>query len=188
MHYSARGSFVRRIAEAVLVLVLILAIGQAKCAGVREGAIREQLKEEKSKAATYQKAAKLLLRRNDSLSATISTLNARLPKTITKYHTLRDTLLLQDSGVVPIADVIPVLQAADSVIALQGQVIEGLSQQNRLLFAVIEEKDKEIASLNRQISLATRQHKPPFLSRVASTTTKLAVGAVIGAVVWEGVR
>jgi hypothetical protein len=179
---------VRRIAEAVLVLVLILAIGQARCAGEREGAIRQQLREEKSKSATYQKAAKLLMDSVRVRDKQIASLNSRLPKTITKYHTLRDTLLLQDSGVVPIADVIPVLQAADSVIALQGQVIEGLSQQNRLLFAVIEEKDKEIASLNRQISLATRQHKPPFLSRVASTTTKLAVGAVIGAVAWESVR
>jgi hypothetical protein len=177
-----------RIGQVAILAIAILAIGQARCAGVREGAIRQQLSEEKSKSATYQKAAKLLMDSVAQRDKQIASLNSRLPKTITKYHTLRDTLLLQDSGVVPIADVIPVLQAADSVIALQGQVIEGLSQQNRLLFAVIEEKDNEIASLNRQIKLATRQHKPPFLHRVASTTTKLAVGAVIGAVVWEGVR
>jgi hypothetical protein len=173
----------------ILVLVLVLAlIGNARCSGEREGAIREQLKEEKSKSATYQKAAKLLMDSVATRDKQIATLKSRLPQTKLRYVTLRDTLLLQDSGSIPIAEVIPVLQAADSVIALQGQVIEGLSQQNRLLFAVIEEKDKEIASLNRQISLATRQHKPPFLSRVASTTTKLAVGAVIGAVAWESVR
>jgi hypothetical protein len=177
-----------RIGQVAILVVALLAIGNARCSGIREGAIRQQLSEEKSKTATYKKAAKLLMDSVKVRDKQIATLNARLPKTITKYHTLRDTLLLQDSGVVPIADVIPVLQAADSVIALQGQVIEGQARQIRNLFAVGEEQDQQIASLNRQIKIATKQGKPPFLHRVASTTTKLAVGAVIGAVVWEGVR
>ena len=178
----------RRIAEAVLVLVLILAIGQAKCAGNREGAIREQLAQEKRVTATYKSAVKELLKRDDSLARQVAKLESRLPKTITKYHTLRDTLLLQDSGVVPIADVIPVLQAADSVIALQGTIIAGQVAQTATLRAVVVAQDSAIQSLNRSLRLATRVAKPPFLSRVASTTTKLAVGAVIGAVLWEGVR
>jgi hypothetical protein len=161
---------VRKIAEAVLVLALLLAIGQAKCAGVREGTIREQVK--------------ALVKRNDSLSATISTLTKAVPQVRTKYVTLRDTLLLQDTGVVPIEVVREVIKAADSLIGIQDRVIQLQRNQILTLTAVVNEKDEQIKSLNRQISLVGRQNKPPFLSRLADTGKK----AVVGYVVFRGVE
>ena len=169
-------------------LALILAIGQAKCAGERSGVLSEQLRSLKEREAVHKKAAKLLMDSVATRDKQIASLNARLPQKVTRYVQLRDTLLVQDSGSVPIAQVIPVLQAADSVIEVQGRIIGVLSAQNTLLRAVVTAQDSAIQSLNRSLRLAERVAKPPFLSRVASTTTKLAVGAVIGAVAWEAVR
>jgi Ribonuclease G/E len=179
---------VRKIAEAVLVLALLLAIGQAKCAGVREGTIREQVKALVAERATSEKRTASLVKRNDSLSATISTLTKAVPQVRTKYVTLRDTLLLQDTGVVPIEVVREVIKAADSLIGIQDRVIQLQRNQILTLTAVVNEKDEQIKSLNREISLVSRQKSPPFLSRVASTTTKLAIGAAIGVVAWEFAR
>jgi hypothetical protein len=180
---------VRKIAEAVLVLALLLAIGQAKCSGVREGAIREQVKVLVAERATLKKSINLT---KDSLlvkDKELSLLKSRLPRVVTRYHTLRDTLLLKDSTAsIPIAEVLPVLRAADSVIAVQAQIIEAHERKDVLQEALISKQDSAIASLNRQVSLITRKSKPPFLSRVASTTTKLAIGAAIGVVAWEFAR
>jgi hypothetical protein len=176
---------VRKIAEAVLVLALLLAIGQAKCSGVREGAIREQVKVLVAERATLKKSINLT---KDSLlvkDKELSLLKSRLPRVVTRYHTLRDTLLLKDSTAsIPIAEVLPVLRAADSVIAVQAQIIEAHERKDVLQEAVISKQDSAIQSLNRQISLTARQNKPPFLSRLADTGKK----AVVGYVVFRGVE
>jgi Ribonuclease G/E len=175
---------VRKIAEAVLVLALLLAIGQAKCAGVREGTIREQVKALVAERATSEKRTASLVKRNDSLSATISTLTKAVPQVRTKYVTLRDTLLLQDTGVVPIEVVREVIKAADSLIGIQDRVIQLQRNQILTLTAVVNEKDEQIKSLNREISIVSRQKRPPFLSRLADTGKK----AVVGYVVFRGVE
>lgn len=175
----------RKIAEAVLVLALLLAIAQARCAGNRNGILTEQIRTEKAQAAMHQRAAKLL---RDSVvvrDKEIIALKSRLPKTITRYHTLRDTLLLKDSTAsIPIAEVLPVLRAADSVITLQATIIEAHERKDVFQESVMSRQDSAIQSLQRQIGLVVRQKRPPFLSRLADTGKK----AVVGYVVFRGVE
>jgi hypothetical protein len=175
----------RKSAEAVLVVALLLAIAQAKCAGVREGAIREQVKALVAETATLKKSIKLT---KDSLlvkDKELSLLKSRLPRVVTRYHTLRDTLLLKDSTAsIPISEVLPVLRAADSVITLQATIIEAHERKDVFQESVISRQDSAIQSLQRQIGLVVRQKRPPFLSRLADTGKK----AVVGYVVFRGVE
>jgi hypothetical protein len=174
---------VRKIAEAVLVLALLLAIGQAKCAGVREGAIREQVKALVAERATLKKSIKLT---KDSLlvkDKELSLLKKASARTVTKYRTLRDTLTLTDT-----IEVTEILEVADSAIVALEEVVAAHERKDVLQEALISKQDEQIASLNRQIGLVIRQKRPPFLSRVASTTTKLAIGAAVGIVAWEAIR
>jgi cell division protein FtsB len=179
---------VRKIAEAVLVVALLLAVGQAKCAGERNDILTERIAHEVTQRKQSEKRADSLVKRNDSLSATISTLTKAVPQTRTKYVTLRDTLLLQDTGVVPIEVVREVIKAADSLIGLQDKVIKSQSAQIGVLREIVSEKDEQIKSLNSQLRLTVRHNRPPLLNRVASAATKLAIGAAAGAIVWEAVR
>jgi hypothetical protein len=68
------------------------------------------------------------------------------------------------------------------------EVVAAHERKDVLQEALISKQDEQIASLNRQIGLVIRQKRPPFLSRVASTTTKLAIGAAVGIVAWEAIR
>jgi succinate dehydrogenase/fumarate reductase flavoprotein subunit len=173
----------RRIAEVVLVVALLLAIGQAKCAGNRNGILTEQIRTEKAQTAAHLKSIKLT---KDSLlvrDRELSLLKKVSARTVTKYRTLRDTLTLTDT-----IEVTEILEVADSAIVALEEVVAAHERKDVLQEALISKQDEQIKSLNNQIRLVVRQQRPPFLSRVASTTTKLAIGAAIGVVAWEFAR
>jgi hypothetical protein len=173
----------RGIAEIGMVVLCLVLISLAKCEGNRNGVLSEQLKDERAASASLKKSIKLT---KDSLlvrDKELSLLKKASARTVTKYRTLRDTLTLTDT-----IEVTEILEVADSAIVALEEVVAAHERKDVLQEALISKQDEQIASLNRQIGLVIRQKRPPFLSRVASTTTKLAIGAAVGIVAWEAIR
>jgi hypothetical protein len=167
----------RLLLETLGVILCLFFIGQARCAGVREGAIREQLKTVKAETATLKKSIKLT---KDSLlvrDKEIASLKKVSARTVTKYRTLRDTIEVTDT-----VEVTEILEVADSAIVALEEVIYAHERKDVLQDALISKQDSSIASLNRQIRLVARHKSPPLLTRIANTGKWIAVGATLGIV------
>jgi superfamily I DNA and RNA helicase len=187
--------------QRVLFFVALLGVlglfGAVQCSGEREGRLSERIAQEVNARKLSEKQTATEQKRADSLAVVVKktqeslhVAEKRKEKTRTVYTTLRDSVVITDTVVVKelIEAADSALSASDSVHKIKDAIIGVQSGQIRSLNGVIYGQQQQIDALNRQLRLTVRQGKPPFLHRVASTTTKLAIGAAIGAVAWETIR
>jgi hypothetical protein len=135
-------------------VVFVVALSFAYCSGRNAGRDEDRIKSIQANVELHKKAAELNKSQDAKEKKRGDSFEKKSAAVLTKYVTLRDTLVLTDT-----VQVKEVITLADSTIEAKDSVIASQKRRIGFLEIALSEKDEQIAALNRGMATRVRQIK-----------------------------